>query len=156
MIDAPYHIGSEKIEKLKRLRDDPAATHGERENCECAIERLVAGLNAPKLELKRSRRRATLEQRRSERERLKRVRAGLESPVWDDVNLDVKTCLDELDCIPLSSSDMEFLASIRVNVADDRRYLEGSALARMNDLLKRRFCIMIALAGLSRKGGANE
>jgi hypothetical protein len=133
----------EKIEKLKRLHDDPAASQGERENCERAIERLVAELNAPKLDLKRSRFRTTLKQRRSERERLKRVRAGLEAPVWDDVNIDVKTCLDELDRIPLSSSEMEFLAIVRGGVADDRRYLEGSALARMNDLLKRRFNIMI-------------
>jgi hypothetical protein len=138
-----HELRLEKIEKLKRLRDDPAASHGERENCERAIERLVADFDAPKLNLKRSRFHATLKRRRSERDRLKRVRVGLEAPIWDDVNRDVKTCIDELDCIPLSSSDMEFLAAIRVNVADDRRYLEGSALARMNDLLKRRFNFMI-------------
>ena len=133
----------EKIEKLKRLRDDPAASHGERENCERAIENLLADIDAPRLDPKRARFRATVKERRDERERLKRVRAGVEAPIWDDVNHDMRACLDELDRIPLSSSDMEFLASIRVNVADDRRYLEGSALARMNDLLKRRFNFMI-------------
>jgi hypothetical protein len=127
----------DKIEKLKRLRDDAAATQGEKENAQRMIEALQSGLGTPLLRKTRRKRRM------SERERLKRVKAGIQTPIWDDVNHDIRAALDELDKIPLSPEEMTFLGQIRLGVADDRRALYGSSLARMNDLLRRRFNFLI-------------
>ncbi|ATQ66891.1 MULTISPECIES: hypothetical protein [Methylosinus] len=73
----------------------------------------------------------------AERERYRRVKAGIEAPQWNDIEDDHLEWLDRIESLDLSDEDRNFIECVRAGVRDQRLGIYGAPLAKMNDLLKR-------------------
>jgi hypothetical protein len=73
----------------------------------------------------------------AERERLRRVKAGVESPQWDDLDDDHLEWLDRIEALDLSDDDGAMLCGIRAGVRNQCLGLYGDTLSRINALMAR-------------------
>jgi hypothetical protein len=84
-----------------------------------------------------ARKEAEKQAEKAERERLRRVRAGLAPPQWDDLDDDHLAWLDRIEALELQDDDRRFIEGVRAAVRDQRLGCYGEALARMNRILAR-------------------
>lgn len=80
-----------------------------------------------------------LARRKSERQRIKRINAGLEPPRWDDLFNGHLAWLERIEALDIGDSEREFVSRIRAGLRDDRLGLFGDALLRVNSLIARAF-----------------
>jgi hypothetical protein len=84
-----------------------------------------------------ARREAEKKAEEAERERLRRVKAGLEPPQWDDLDDDHLAWLDRIDSLDLSDDDRAMIGRIRAGVRNQCLGIYGDALVKVNAMMAR-------------------
>ena len=129
-------------ERRERERAERQRDEFERQQRERAERRTAA----------KAKHKATMERKRAEekarKQRLDRIKAGLEPPLWSDLNDDHLSRLDAIADLDLSGADRAFVERIRVGLCDGRYGIFGDALERMNELLRRAFFSLNSPGGL--------